>query len=129
MVSLAASCIGVPGKVPQWGCVSVFVALQVRSKLARSWLGGQREGEIGRPQRTKNRQKMVVESIFSGGGGGGIWEIWEQSAARGEYIHTTAETKRFCAVEKPKKIPVFSPSHVGCRFAPSAPRLRRYAKN
>ena len=31
--------------------------------------------------------------------------------------------------EKPQKIPVFSPSHVGCRFAPSAPRLRRYAKN
>ena len=54
MVSLAAPCIGLIGKVPQWGCVSVFVALGV---VKAGSLGGRKEGN--RPPQAKKRQKMV----------------------------------------------------------------------
>ena len=54
MVSLAAPCIGLSGKVPQWGCVSVFVAL---GAVKAGSLGGRKEGNW--PPRAKKRQKMV----------------------------------------------------------------------
>ena len=52
MVSLAAPCIGLPGKVPQWGCVSVFVAL---STVKAGSFGGRKEGKW--PPRRKNGHK------------------------------------------------------------------------
>ena len=70
MVSLAAPCIGLPGKVPQWGCVSVFVAL---STAKAGSFGGRKEGNWSAA--AKKRPK-VVES----GKSGNEWRHWRQNS-------------------------------------------------